>query len=133
MHYLALGIGLIGASQIGARALDWTYGYLTTRNGGKGKPEYRLRKIFYGERLPPKVSNKSSLHAANMIPGTIVLPIGLLLNGWSAQHRVAWIGPDIVRDLHSVEFLGLSRKVSGNCIDWRRDDIEFLVYTNICH
>ena len=68
-----------------------------------------------------------------MIPGTIVLPVGLLLNGWSAQYRVAWIVPDIVRDLHSVEFWGLSYKVSGNRIDWRGDDIEFLVYTNICH
>lgn len=31
-----------------------------------------------------------------MVPGTIFLPIGLLLNGWSAQNYVFWLVPDIV-------------------------------------
>lgn len=33
---------------------------------------------------------------ASMVPGTIFLPIGLLLNGWSAQNHVFWLVPDIV-------------------------------------
>lgn len=31
-----------------------------------------------------------------MVPGTIFLPIGLLLNGWAAQNHVFWLVPDIV-------------------------------------
>ena len=52
LHYLALGIGLSGASQINARLLDRVYKYFKEKNGGEGKPEYRLR-----ESLPfiPKV------------------------------------------------------------------------------
>lgn len=33
---------------------------------------------------------------ASMVPGTIFLPIGLLLNGWSAQNHIFWLVPDIV-------------------------------------
>lgn len=32
-----------------------------------------------------------------MIPGTFLLPIGLLLTGWTVQNHVHWIVPDIVR------------------------------------
>jgi hypothetical protein len=30
-----------------------------------------------------------------MVPGTIILPFGLLLAGWSAQHHLHWIATDI--------------------------------------
>ena len=30
-----------------------------------------------------------------MLPGTICLPAGLLLTGWSVQYRVFWLVPDI--------------------------------------
>jgi hypothetical protein len=32
-----------------------------------------------------------------MLPGTIALPVGLLIAGWSVQASVHWIVPDIVR------------------------------------
>lgn len=44
LNYIALGIGLSGVSQISARLLDVVYMRLAKRNGGPGKPEYRLRK-----------------------------------------------------------------------------------------
>ncbi|KAI0057194.1 MFS general substrate transporter, partial [Artomyces pyxidatus] len=74
LHYLALGVGLSGASQVNARMMDKIYALLKKRNGGVGKPEFRLPSI---------------------IPGTILLPVGLLLNGWTAQNRVFWLVPDI--------------------------------------
>ncbi|TFK67773.1 MFS polyamine transporter [Pluteus cervinus] len=74
LHYLALGIGLTGASQFNARFLDKMYVYLKNRYGTKGQPEYRL---------------------PSMVPATILLPFGLLLAGWSAQHKLHWIVTDI--------------------------------------
>lgn len=76
LNYIALGIGLTGASQINARLLDRIYAYMVKKNGGEGKPEYRL---------------------PSMVPGTFLLPIGLLITGWTAQNYTQWIGPDIVR------------------------------------
>ncbi len=46
LHYFALGVGLTGASQINARFMDRIYMYYTKKNGGKGRPEYRLREYF---------------------------------------------------------------------------------------
>ncbi|KAF8588992.1 MFS polyamine transporter [Ramaria rubella] len=74
LHYLALGIGLSGASQINARTLDRVYKYYKAKNGGAGRPEYRLPSMFVG---------------------VAILPIGLLIAGWGAQEHVFWILPDI--------------------------------------
>ena len=35
------------------------------------------------------------MSTASMVPGTIFLPIGLLLFGWTAEEHVHWIAPDI--------------------------------------
>ncbi|KAL4244382.1 MFS transporter superfamily protein [Abortiporus biennis] len=74
LHYIALGVGLTGASQINARFMDRIYIYLKNKNGGVGRPEFRL---------PPS------------IPGTIMTPIGLFITGWTARADVPWIAPDI--------------------------------------
>ncbi|KAI0333400.1 MFS polyamine transporter [Cubamyces sp. BRFM 1775] len=74
LHYLALGIGLSGMSQVNAHYMDIIYKRLCARFGGEGKPEYRLPAI---------------------IPGSILLPIGLFLTGWTARADIHWIVPDI--------------------------------------
>ncbi|VDC03823.1 unnamed protein product [Peniophora sp. CBMAI 1063] len=74
LNYIALGIGITGASQINARMLDFIYRKLKERNGGAGKPEYRLPAMF---------------------PGTVILPVGLFMTGWTARADVHWIVPDI--------------------------------------
>jgi len=47
-------------------------------------------------------SSFSFVTIANIVPGTILLPIGLLITGWSIQERVFWLVPDIVSDLDCV-------------------------------
>ncbi|OSX67243.1 hypothetical protein POSPLADRAFT_1127181 [Postia placenta MAD-698-R-SB12] len=74
LHYISLGIGLYSASQINARLLDRVYIYFKNRNGGIGEPEFRLPTVF---------------------PGTLLVPIGLLISGWAAQEHVHWIVVDI--------------------------------------
>jgi len=44
LHYLALGVGLTVGSQLSARFMDRIYLWLKSRNGGVGKPEFRLRE-----------------------------------------------------------------------------------------
>ena len=54
LNYIALGIGLTGASQCNARMMDKVYRWLSEREerreglerGKGGKPEYRLRESF---------------------------------------------------------------------------------------
>jgi hypothetical protein len=46
LHYLALGVGLSGASQVNARMLDRVYIHFQRKNGGVGRPEFRLREFL---------------------------------------------------------------------------------------
>jgi MFS family permease len=68
--YLSFGFGqLVGIGVFGAVS-DSIVRRLA--RGGEMKPEYRL---------PP------------MVPGAALIPIGLLIYGWSAQYRVFWFVP----------------------------------------
>jgi hypothetical protein len=51
LHYLALGVGLTGASQLNARILDSIYVYCKKKYGGIGRPEFRLRNFIYTHRV----------------------------------------------------------------------------------
>ena len=99
LHYIALGVGLSGASQINARTLDKVYVYLSNKNGGIGKPEFRLRSCC----SPTVFSLGMLMHivTAAMFVGTVCLPIGLFIAGWTVEAHTHWIAPDIV----SVHFI----------------------------
>jgi hypothetical protein len=105
LHYLALGIGLVIPSQINARLMDRIYTLLKGRNGGVGKPEFRLRG-YRSSFVRPNDSFSGTV--VNLVPGTILLPIGLLITGWTTQRHVFWLWPDVVSDLNCVFLVGCS-------------------------
>ncbi|KAJ7306800.1 MFS polyamine transporter [Mycena albidolilacea] len=74
LHYIALGIGVTGASLMNAKFTDYIFKYLKDRNGGAREPEYRI---------------------PSMVPGTVAVPVGLFMTGWAVQARVHWIVADI--------------------------------------
>jgi len=90
LHYIALGVGLTGASQINARTLDQVYVYLKNKNGGVGKPEFRLPAMFIG---------------------TLLFPIGLVIVGWTVEAHTHWIAPDI-----GIMLIGAGVIVNFQCI-----------------
>lgn len=74
LHYIAIAVGCIIAAQVGAVVMDRIWRYLKQRAGGETQPEYRVPL---------------------MIPGAIIIPIGLFWYGWSAELHAFWILPDI--------------------------------------
>lgn len=74
LNYIALGLGFFIGSQTSAQLLDRTYRYFTKKNGGAGRPEYRI---------------------PIMVPGSLLVPIGLFIYGWTAEKHTHWIGPNI--------------------------------------
>jgi multidrug resistance protein len=74
LNYIALGVGFFLGTQICAPCQDRIYRSLKARNNGVGKPEFRVPL---------------------MIPGAILVPVGLFIYGWSAQAHTHWIVPDI--------------------------------------
>ncbi|WQF82588.1 Putative sugar transporter, major facilitator superfamily, MFS transporter superfamily [Colletotrichum destructivum] len=73
-HYIALVIGYTIAAQVGGKVMDRLWRYLKARSGENTAPEYRVPL---------------------MVPGAVLIPLGLLLYGWTAERHTHWIVPDI--------------------------------------
>jgi hypothetical protein len=86
LTYLGLGIGsVIGLLVLGGTS-DKLLTYLSAKNGGEKKPEYRL---------PP------------MIPGSLFVPVSLFIYGWTTYYHTHWIVPII-----GTSFLGVGMLIS---------------------
>lgn len=81
LSYLGLGVGMFLGLFVTGITSDWGVKYLSRRNNGVTKPEFRL---------PP------------MIPAAILIPIGLFIYGWTAKFAVHFIVPII-----GTSFVGL--------------------------
>jgi multidrug resistance protein len=74
LNFISMGLGFFLGTQITAPLNDALYRRLKARNGGVGKPEFRV---------------------PIMVPASLLVPAGLFWYGWSAQARVHWIMPNI--------------------------------------
>ncbi|KAI0486068.1 major facilitator superfamily domain-containing protein [Xylaria cf. heliscus] len=74
LNYLSLGLGFFVGAQLCAPLQDRIYVGLKKRYGGAGRPEYRVPM---------------------MIPGAVLMPVGLIVYGWTAEFKTHWIFPNI--------------------------------------
>lgn len=75
LHYISIALGSTIAGQIGARVMDWLYNRLSRQSGGHGgTPEFRLPYV---------------------LPGMLLMPVGLILYGWAAECTLPWAVVDI--------------------------------------
>ncbi|KIO33904.1 hypothetical protein M407DRAFT_60350, partial [Tulasnella calospora MUT 4182] len=96
LHYIALGIGFTAGSQFGARGLDIIYKRLKARNGGVGTPEMRMPLMMFM---------------------SLLLPIGLVIYGWSAQYHLPWIVPDIGGCILTIGIMGNFLPIQSYLVD----------------
>ncbi|KAK0119746.1 hypothetical protein ONS95_011181 [Cadophora gregata] len=81
LNYISLGVGLFLGTQIAAPCQDRIYRALKKRNNGVGKPEFRVPL---------------------MIPGALLVPVGLFIYGWSADAHTHWIVPNMGASIFSA-------------------------------
>ncbi|SCV70992.1 BQ2448_3754 [Microbotryum intermedium] len=74
LNFISQGLGFLIWAQTQGRVLDVVYRKFKERYGGEGKPEYRLPMMAFAVTF---------------------LPLGLLLYGWGAEHRLHWIVPNM--------------------------------------
>jgi hypothetical protein len=74
LNYISLGVGFFLGSQVSAPLNDRVYQALKARNNGIGRPEFRVPAMFVG---------------------SLLIPTGLIIYGWSAEKHVHWIVPNI--------------------------------------
>lgn len=91
LHYIGLALGEVVGAVIGGPLLDKTFKKMTARANGVPQPEFRM---------------------PIMIPGTMVGACGLLMYGWAAQRRVAWIVVDLGGFLFS-----LGEQIAGQALN----------------
>lgn len=90
LNYIALGVGFFVGTQVCAPCQDRIYAALKRRNQGVGRPEFRVPL---------------------MIPGALLVPVGLFWYGWTAQAHTHWILPDI-----GVAIFAAGNIISFQCI-----------------
>ena len=91
LHYIALGLGFFIGAPVCGKSSDSMYQYFKKKDPrGQGKPEYRMPLV---------------------IPFSFLVPIGLLIYGWSAQYQVHWIVPDI-----GLFFFGMGTIAAFQCV-----------------
>lgn len=81
LNYISLGLGFFVGAQVAAPLQDRIYVSLKKHYGGAGRPEYRVPL---------------------MIPGAVLMPIGLIVYGWTAEFKTHWIFPNIGAFLFST-------------------------------
>ena len=74
LNYISLGLGFFLGTQICAPLNDKMYMRLKRRNNNVGIPEFRIPL---------------------MVPGSLLVPIGLFTYGWAANFHTHWIFPNI--------------------------------------
>lgn len=91
LNYLSLGLGFFIGAPLCGKTNDKIYRKLKARDPrGQGKPEFRMPLI---------------------VPFSLLVPIGLLTYGWSAQAGVHWIVPNI-----GAFFFGMGTIAAFQCV-----------------
>lgn len=74
LMYISLGLGFFIGTQIAAKFADKIYKKLKAKNNDTGRSEFRVPL---------------------MLPGALMVPVGLIIYGWTAQFHTHWIVPNI--------------------------------------
>ncbi|KAI4100756.1 MAG: hypothetical protein L6R37_005293 [Teloschistes peruensis] len=96
LNYISMGLGFMIGAQVFAPLNDRIYRILKKGNDGVGKPEYRV---------------------PTMVPGSVLVPIGLFIYAWTAQYHTHWIGPNIGVAIFSVGAIASFQVIQTYIID----------------
>ena len=134
LNYIAMGIGVTGASQAFAFYTDRLYAKLKQRYG-IGKPEYRLCEPSPPTSIPRRSQPVDDTKVA-FFPSSVMLPAGLLITGWSVEYKAHWICADIVGAISNPEpglFILLNPNDLGHCPHRRWGYSRRPRHSGICH
>ena len=96
LNYVSLGLGYFLGTQICAPINDRIYRRLKKRNNNIGRSEFRIPL---------------------MIPGSIILPVGLFWYGWTAQTHQHWILPNIGAVIYSAGAIMIFQCIQTYIVD----------------
>jgi MFS family permease len=96
VHYISIALGSTLAGQVGSRVLDHIYRRLSRRNNNDGIPEYRIPYL---------------------VPGMLLMPVGLFWYGWSAERQLTWIMVDVGTIIFTLGSFGAAQAIIAYQLD----------------
>lgn len=99
LNYISLGLGFFLGAQICAPLQDRIYAAMKRRylsEGQPGVPEFRVPM---------------------MVPGAVLVPIGLLIYAWTSEYATHWIGPNIGACIYSAGLIIGYQCIQGYLVD----------------
>lgn len=96
LNYISLGVGFFLGTQICAHVNDRIYIILKKRNDNVGKPEFRIPLI---------------------VPGVVLVPVGLFVYGWTSYEHTHWIVPNIGAALFAAGTMGSFQCILSYIVD----------------
>ncbi|EED11423.1 florfenicol exporter, putative [Talaromyces stipitatus ATCC 10500] len=96
LNYISLGLGYLSGSLICAVFVDRIYGELKARNDGRTEPEYRV---------------------PIMAAASLLVPVGIVLYGWSAGKSLFWLITDIGGFIFSCGIIMIMQSVNNYVLD----------------
>ncbi|KAH8672019.1 major facilitator superfamily domain-containing protein [Tricladium varicosporioides] len=85
LNFISIAVGFTLGVQVGSRLMDWGFVFLREKVVAKSGKRYTL------ETLPLIPEHRIPL----LLPVTLIVPIGLLIYGWTAQYHLHWILPNV--------------------------------------
>ncbi|KAK4981499.1 hypothetical protein LTR66_009944 [Elasticomyces elasticus] len=96
LNYISIALGSFGGILFNFFLIDRIYRSLKQKNGGVGRPEFRMPTMFIG---------------------SVMITIGLFWYGWSVQGRVHWIMPNIGIAIFSAGTIGCLQGMQTYTVD----------------
>jgi multidrug resistance protein len=97
LNYISIGLGLFIGAPICGKGMDIIYKKLKERNPThEGKPEYRMPIL---------------------LPFSILVIVGIFIYGWTAEHAVHWIGPNIGAAIFAMGTLASFQSATTYLVD----------------
>ena len=96
LNYISLAFGFTFGGQLGGPMIDRIYRKLRQKNGGVGRPEFKLPVLMATAAL---------------------VPIGLLIYGWTADYKTHWMGPNVGAAIFAAGTMCSFLVVQGYLVD----------------
>ena len=96
LNYIAIVLGCTIAAQLGGQLTDLIWHRLQRKAGGATAPEYRVPL---------------------MVPGAVLIPLGLFWYGWAAEYRLHWLVPDVGITIFSCGIILNTQALQAYVID----------------
>jgi len=93
LHYIAITLGAMAATQVGGRLMDRTYKNLSAREQERAAGEIGRGQV--DDNIASPSPPPPEVRIVFLIPSIVLTPVALLFYAWSSEYRLHWAVVDV--------------------------------------